>query len=50
MMENKFLKFWKKFGPYFLVGTGLIQFIMFGNWLLGSLFFLLGLLLTKEND
>lgn len=49
-MENKFIKFWKKFGPYFLIGTGITQFIMFEEWAVGSLFMGLGFMLIAEND
>jgi hypothetical protein len=49
-MENKFMKFWKKFGPYFLFGTGITQFAMFGNLAVGSLFVILGLMLMNDND
>ena len=49
-MENKFIKFWKKFGPYILIGTGITQFIIFENWGVGSLFMALGFMLIAEND
>jgi hypothetical protein len=49
-MENKFIKFWKKYGPYFLIGTGITQFIMFENWGVGSLFMCLGFMLITDND
>jgi hypothetical protein len=49
-MENKFLKFWKKFGPYILIGTGISQFIVFENWVVGSLFMTLGFILMNDND
>jgi len=48
-MENKFIKFWKKYGPFFLVGTGISQFIL-GNWAIGSLFMGLGFMLITDND
>ena len=49
-MENKFMKFWKKFGPYLLIGTGISQFIVFENWVVGSLFITLGFMLMADND
>ena len=49
-MENKFMKFWKKYGPFFLFGTGITQFIIFENWAVGSLFIGLGLMLMTDND
>ena len=49
-MKNKFMKFWKKFGPYILIGTGISQFIVFENWAVGSLFIALGLMLMTDND
>ena len=49
-MENKFIKFWKKFGPYLLIGTGISQFIVFENWVVGSLFITLGFMLMADND
>ncbi len=49
-MENKFTKFWRRFGPFFLIGTGISQFIMFENWGVGTLFITLGIILKFEND
>ena len=49
-MDDKFMKFWKKYGPYILFGTGITQFIILENWAIGSIFILLGLMLKKEND
>jgi len=49
-MQNKFIKFWKKFGPYLLVGTGIAQFIMFEDWAVGALFMGLGFMLITDND
>lgn len=49
-MENKFIKFWKKFGPYVLVGIGITQFILLENWAVGSLFMGLGFMLMIDND
>jgi len=49
-MENKFLKFWKKFGPYLLFGTGITQFAIFDNLAVGSLFIILGIMLMTDND
>ena len=49
-MDNKFIRFWKKYGPYILFGTGITQFVILQNWAVGSLFIILGLMLKKEND
>jgi hypothetical protein len=49
-MDDKFMKFWKKYGPFILFGTGITQFIIFENWAVGSIFILLGIMLNKEND
>jgi hypothetical protein len=49
-MENKFMKFWKKFGPYILISTGISQFIVLENWAVGSLFMGLGFMLMANND
>jgi hypothetical protein len=50
MNSDKFIKFWRKYGPYFLFGTGFIQSILLGNWAVGSLFIILGIMLITEND
>jgi hypothetical protein len=44
------MKFWKKFGPYILIGTGISQFIVFENWVVGYLFITLGFILMADND
>jgi len=49
-MENKFMKFWKRFGPYFLIGSGIGLFITSESWTAGSLFVTLGIILKVEND
>lgn len=49
-MENKFMKFWKRFGPYFLIGSGVTLFITSENWAVGSLFIVLGFILMTDND
>jgi hypothetical protein len=49
-MDNKFMKFWKKFGPYILFGTGIAQFIVLENWVIGSIFMGLGAMLITDND
>ena len=50
MKDNKFIKFWRKFGPFFLFGTAITQVIMFNNLAVGSLFFILGTMLMTDND
>jgi hypothetical protein len=49
-MDNKFIKFWKKYGPYFLIGSGIALLVTSENWGAGCLFFTLGLILMTEND
>jgi hypothetical protein len=49
-MENKFIKFWKKYGPYFLIGSGIAITITSESWGTGGLLFTLGLILMTEND
>jgi len=49
-MENKFMKFWKRFGPYFLIGSGIAIFLTSESWGAGSLFVTLGIILKVEND
>jgi hypothetical protein len=49
-MDNKFIKFWKNFGPYILFGTGIIQFLVVDNLAVGSIFMILGLMLMIEKD
>jgi hypothetical protein len=49
-MDDKFMNFWKKYGPYILIGTGIVQFVVSQSWAVGSLFIILGLMLNKEND
>ena len=49
-MENKFMKFWRKYGPYILFGTGITQFVILENWVVGSLFIIMGVMLMNDND
>lgn len=50
MKDNKFMKFWKKYGPYFLFGTGVAQFIAYKDYSVGTLFMILGLMLMTDHD
>lgn len=49
-MENKFMTFWEKWGPTFLIGTGILQFAVFKDFGTGLLFFLLGGLILIEKN
>jgi len=49
-METKFTKFWKKYGPYLLFTTAIMQVVMFNDWSVGCLYFILGLSLLTDND
>jgi len=44
------MKFWKRFGPYFLIGSGIALFLTSESWGAGSLFVTLGIILKVEND
>jgi len=49
-MENKFIKFWKRYGPFFLIFSGIMMFISTKNIPSGILFIVLGLILMLDND
>jgi hypothetical protein len=44
------MKFWRKYGPYILFGTGITQFVILENWVVGSLFIIMGVMLMNDND
>lgn len=50
MNKDKFLIFWRRYGPYFLFGTALGQILLFGNLATGLLFIILGFMLITDND
>ena len=49
-MDNKFIKFWRKYGPIFLFFTALTQFLFTRNIPVGMIFIVLGIILMLDND
>lgn len=50
MNKDKFLIFWRRYGPYFLFGTAFSQILLFENFVMASLFIILGFMLITDND
>ena len=49
-MDNKFTNFWKRYGPFFLIFSGITTIISTKNVPTGILFIVLGIILMLEND